>query len=325
LDRVQAAQKVLKEIVETPDKGIPQDLMSSAKCVAVVPSMVNGGFIIGARYGKGLATCRTTDDHWSAPSPVRITGGSVGFQAGAEAVDLVMLVMDQNGMDHLLASKFKVGAGISGAAGPVGREASASTDWKMRAEVLTYSRARGVFGGVDLNGAQIKQDTDDTLALYGKYIKFNNILSGKVAPPHGTEPFLKEVATDFHKAQEQKAANAEEKAKKAEKKADESEAASNTAATQSNSATQQNMTTEPTPAQTKAQAEPAPAQTKAQVESALRDTKGLTPDNVQVDVTGDAVILKGSVPSQQDKDAALHAAEQNSGGRIVEDDQLTVK
>ena len=190
--RVQSAATVLDEIMGTPDKGIPKEILESAKCVAVVPSMIKGGFIVGARYGKGVATCRTKSG-WSAPAPLTIAGGSWGLQFGGEAVDVVMLVMNDKGMQNLLASKFKLGAGGSAAAGPVGRQAEANTDWKMRAEVLTYSRARGIFAGLELNGAVIKQDDDDTRVLYGKMIPFKTILAGTVVAPPGTHRFVETI------------------------------------------------------------------------------------------------------------------------------------
>jgi SH3 domain-containing YSC84-like protein 1 len=199
LDRINSAQNVLTDIMAAPDKGIPAQVMASADCVAVVPSMMKGGFIFGAQYGKGIATCRHGDS-WSAPAPLKIEGGSWGLQIGGQAVDLVMLVMNQKGMDHLLQSKFKIGADVSGAAGPVGREAAASTDWKMRAEVLTYSRARGAFAGITLNGAAITQDKDDTELLYGKMIPFAHLLSGSVPPPQGSQAFLAEVAKYYRQA-----------------------------------------------------------------------------------------------------------------------------
>lgn len=191
--RVGSAATVLDEIMGTPDKGIPREILESAKCVAVVPSMIKGGFILGARYGKGVATCRTKAG-WSAPAPLTIAGGSWGLQFGGEAVDVVMLVMNDKGMQNLLASKFKLGAEGSVAAGPVGRQAEANTDWKMRAEVLTYSRARGIFAGLELNGAVIKQDDDDTRVLYGKAVPFKTILSGGVAAPAGTHRFVATVS-----------------------------------------------------------------------------------------------------------------------------------
>lgn len=190
--RLDAAANVLNEIMGTPDKGIPQDIMESAKCLAVVPSMLKGGFVVAGNYGKGVATCRTSTG-WSAPAPFRITGGSVGFQIGGEAVDLVMIVMNDKGMRSLLNSKFKLGADASVAAGPVGRHAEGDTDWKMRAEVLSYSRARGVFAGIALNGAAISQDDDDTRALYGEKDSFNQILTGNVPAPAGSDNFLATV------------------------------------------------------------------------------------------------------------------------------------
>ncbi len=207
--RVQSAAKVLDEIMATPDKGIPQDVFASAKCVAVVPSMIKGGFIVGGRYGRGVATCRTPKG-WSAPAPFTVAGGSWGLQFGGEAVDLVMLVMNQQGMDNLLSSKFKLGAEGSVAAGPIGRQAEGSTDWKMKSQVLTYSRARGVFAGLELNGAVIKQDNDETRVLYGgKLVPFAAILNGKVPAPAGTESFVATVRKYSVESKEQKAEKGE--------------------------------------------------------------------------------------------------------------------
>ncbi len=200
LDRIKAAQNVLSEIMAAPDKGIPEEILGSADCVAVVPSMLKGGFVFGGRYGKGVATCRTTGDHWSAPVPIRIEGGSWGLQIGGQAVDLTMVVMNRKGMDQLLQSKFKLGADVSAAAGPVGRHVEGTTDWKMRAQVLTYSRARGAFAGATLNGAVLKQDADDTVLLYGKQVPYTTILSGKAPDPKGTEPFVAEVARYFRES-----------------------------------------------------------------------------------------------------------------------------
>ncbi len=167
--RAESAATVLNEIMATPDKGIPEEIMGSAKCVAVVPSLVKGGFVFGGAHGRGMATCRTADG-WSAPAPFAITGGSFGFQIGLQGVDLVMVIMNDNGMQNLLSSKFKLGVDGSVAAGPVGRHAEGSTDWKMRSEVLTYSRARGLFAGVTVNGASITQDKDATRELYGRLV-----------------------------------------------------------------------------------------------------------------------------------------------------------
>src|SRR5271157_5414603 len=191
--RVEAAGTVLDEIQGTPDKGIPQEVLGSAECVAVVPSLLNGGFVVGGRYGKGVATCRT-EKGWSAPAFFTIEGGSFGLQIGGQAVDLVMLIMNKNGMDHLLSSQFKLGADASAAAGPVGRHASADTDWKMRAEVLTYSRARGLFAGLELVGASIRQDKDSTRDFYGRMVPFKTSLRGNIEAPQSAYPFLNTVA-----------------------------------------------------------------------------------------------------------------------------------
>ena len=190
--RIDAAAKVLTEVMATPDKAIPNKVMSDAKCLAIIPNMVKIAIGFGGSHGKGIATCRTPNG-WSAPAPITITGGSWGLQLGGQAVDLVMVIMNDQGMEHLLNSKFKLGAEASAAAGPVGRDAGADTDWKMKAEVLTYSRARGIFAGIDLNGASVTQDKDETRVLYGKFIPFSEILSGKVEPPRGTEAFLSTV------------------------------------------------------------------------------------------------------------------------------------
>ena len=190
--RIDASARVLDEIMGTPDKAIPDKVMSDAKCVAVIPSMIKIAIGIGGSHGKGVATCRT-DNGWSAPAPITITGGSWGLQLGGQAVDLVMIVTNDQGMQHLLSSKFKLGADASAAAGPVGRSAGADTDWKMKAEVLTYSRARGVFAGIDLNGAAITQDKDETRILFGDFVPFADILNGKVKAPESSEPFLAAV------------------------------------------------------------------------------------------------------------------------------------
>src|SRR6266852_1307985 len=192
-DRVQTAAQVLDEIQGAPDKGIPQEVLGSAECVAVVPSMLKGGFIVGAKYGRGLASCRTAKG-WSAPAFFVVTGGSVGFQIGGQAVDLVMLIMNKDGMKHLLSSEFALGADASVAAGPVGRHAEGNTDWKMRAQVLSYSRARGVFAGLTLNGAQIKQDKDSTREFYGRMVPFRTSLTGEIDPPAAANSFLSSIS-----------------------------------------------------------------------------------------------------------------------------------
>src|SRR6266446_8155397 len=208
--RVDAAAKVLTEIMGVPDKAIPDKVMREAKCIAVVPSMVKIAVGFGGSHGKGFATCRTESGSWSAPAPITITGGSWGLQLGGQAVDLVMVVTNDQGMQHLLSSKFKLGADASAAAGPVGRDATAGTDVKMRAEVLTYSRTRGLFAGIDLSGAVINQDKDSTRLLYGKMVPFETILGGKVSPPSGSESFLAAVKKYSSQSKDQ-AANTEQK------------------------------------------------------------------------------------------------------------------
>ena len=190
--RIEKSADVLNEIMGTPDKAIPDKVMADAKCIAIVPSMVKIAVGFGGNHGKGVALCRT-DSGWSAPAPITVTGGSFGLQLGGQAIDLVMVITNDQGMQQLLASKFKIGADASAAVGPVGRDAGAGTDWKMKAEVLTYSRARGVFAGVDLTGSAITQDKDETRVLYGKMEPFEDILQGKVAPPAGSDPLLTAV------------------------------------------------------------------------------------------------------------------------------------
>lgn len=192
-DRVQGAADVLNEIQSAPDSGIPQEILSRSQCVAVVPSMLKGGFIVGGKYGRGLASCRTAKG-WSSPAFFTVKGGSFGFQIGGQAVDLVMLIMNNDGMQHLLSSQFALGADASVAAGPVGRHAEGNTDWKMRAQVLTYSRARGVFAGVSLNGAVVKQDKDSTREFYGHMVTTKAALTGEVDAPPPANPFLSTLA-----------------------------------------------------------------------------------------------------------------------------------
>jgi len=191
--RVESAATVLDEIQGAPDQGIPEEVLGSAECVAVIPTLLKGGFIFGGRYGKGVASCRTPKG-WSAPAFFTIGGGSFGLQIGGEAVDLVMLIMNKDGMKNLLSSNFKLGADASAAAGPVGRHASANTDWKMRAQVLTYSRARGAFAGLELSGAVIKQDKDSTRDFYGRMVPFKTSLEGSIDAPQTAYPFLNTLA-----------------------------------------------------------------------------------------------------------------------------------
>jgi len=191
--RLQSSVDVIHAIMATPDKGIPEEVLHDAKCILVVPNLIKGGFVFGGKHGRGVASCRTAEG-WSAPAFVSVGGGSAGLQIGIEGVDLVMLVMNEKGLQQLLSSKFELTGEGSVAAGPVGRHASAGTDWKMGTEVLTYSRSKGVFAGLTLEGAVVEQDNDSTRAIYGKHMEFRNILSGKVATPKSAEPFMKAIA-----------------------------------------------------------------------------------------------------------------------------------
>jgi len=193
VDRLNEAASVLDEIMAAPDKGIPQEILASAKCVAVVPSLLKGGFVFGGAYGKGVATCRTPQG-WSAPALFRMEGGSFGLQIGGEAVDLIMVIMNDKGMERLLSSKFKLGADASAAAGPVGRHVEGTTDWKMRAQVLTYSRSRGIFAGLTINGSTVRQDKDDTRIFYGRMVRFRTSLTGGVTVPPDAQRFVNTVA-----------------------------------------------------------------------------------------------------------------------------------
>ena len=191
-ERLENAGNVLHEIMAMPDKGIPEEVLEHAKCIAVVPHMVKGGFIFGGKGGKGVATCRTANG-WSAPAFITISGGSWGLQIGVEAVDVVLVIQNEKGMQKLLSSNFQIGADASAAAGPVGRHAEAGTDWKMDTEILTYSRAKGAFAGLTLEGASLRQDDDSRHAIYGRNVTTRAILLGKVAPPAAAKPFLAEV------------------------------------------------------------------------------------------------------------------------------------
>ena len=192
VDRLDHAGAVLHEIMAAPDRGIPEEVLDHAKCVAVVPHMLKGGFIFGAENGRGVATCRTAKG-WSAPSFFTITGGSWGLQIGIEGVDLVMIIQDESGMQRLISSNFQIGGDASAAAGPVGRHASANTDWKLNTEILTYSRAKGAFAGLTLTGAAIRRDDDSTEAIYGHNIPTRRILRGEVAAPASAHAFLDAV------------------------------------------------------------------------------------------------------------------------------------
>lgn len=199
LNRMSDSTKILGELTSAPDQGIPETVLKDAKCVAIVPDMVKGGFVIGAQHGRGVATCRAANG-WSSPAFFTLTGGSWGAQIGAESVDLVMLIMNDKGMQQLLSANWKLGGEGSVAAGPVGRDASANTDWKLRSQVLTYSRTRGLFAGLTLNGANVRQDDDSTRAFYGKDYDFRTLLAGNVRPPEQALDFLASVRRNFREA-----------------------------------------------------------------------------------------------------------------------------
>jgi lipid-binding SYLF domain-containing protein len=194
-DRLRDAADVMQEIMNTPDRGIPSSIISGAKCVVVVPHYKKGAFVIGAQYGQGVATCRTPRG-WSAPVFVRLEGGSFGWQIGGQSTDLVLVAMNQNGLESALKSKIKLGADASAAAGPVGRDAQASTDIAMHAEFLTYSRSHGLFAGLDLSGTALSQNHDDMDAEYGN-ADFERILHGGVPVPANAQRFVHTVAHYF--------------------------------------------------------------------------------------------------------------------------------
>jgi lipid-binding SYLF domain-containing protein len=199
IERLRSAADDLQKLMNAPDAAVPKEVLESAKCVAIVPDMVKGGFVIGGNHGRGVATCRTGNG-WSAPAFFTLSGGSWGAQIGLESVDLVMLIMNDKGMQNLLSSNFKLGAEAGASAGPVGREAQASTDWKLKSEVLTYSRSRGLFAGLDLNGAVIKPDDDSTHAFYGRNMGFQALLTGQTATPPDAQPFIASVRQAFHES-----------------------------------------------------------------------------------------------------------------------------
>ncbi len=195
-ERLNDSSQVLREIMATPDKGIPQSILAGASCVVVIPSFKKGAFIVGAQYGQGVATCRTPRG-WSAPVFVKLTGGSFGFQIGGQSTDLVLVAMNQRGLQDMLKNKFKIGGDAAASAGPVGRNAQAGTDWKLNAEFLTYSRSKGLFAGIDLDGTVLDDNNDDMRAQYGSDLPFSQVLSGKVPTPPNAVPFVHTVAKYF--------------------------------------------------------------------------------------------------------------------------------
>ncbi len=191
-NRLDNATLVLHQTMAAPDRGIPQEVLEHAKCIAVVPHMIKGGLVFGAENGKGVATCRT-ENGWSAPAFFEITGGSWGLQIGVEGVDLVMVFQGDKGMQRLEDAKFQLGADASAAAGPVGRHATADTDWKLNTEILTYSRAKGAFAGLSLTGADVRRDDDSMDAFYGPEVSTHRVLRGEVATPASANAFLDAV------------------------------------------------------------------------------------------------------------------------------------
>jgi len=198
--RVAAATATIKQIMSVPDNAIPDKIAQQATCLAVVPGMKKGAFIFGAEYGRGIVTCRTGHG-WSAPVFITLGGGSFGLQLGGQSTDVVLVAVNQQGFQDLLKSKFKLGGDAAAAAGPVGRNSQAATDWKMNAELLTYSRSKGLFAGIDLTGTSVTQSMDDTTAFYGEPHSFEDILKGNVAVPDDAKPFVRSVARYFHSVQ----------------------------------------------------------------------------------------------------------------------------
>jgi lipid-binding SYLF domain-containing protein len=199
VNRTNKATQVFKEIMNTPDQGIPQELLESAKCIAIIPGDVKFAFIFGGNYGRGLATCRTGHG-WSAPVFLALEGGSVGYQIGGSSTDIVMLFMNDHALKSLLSDKFKLGADATVAAGPVGRNAAAGTDLKLNAEILSYSRSKGLFAGVSLNGAVVQTDKSGDEAIYGHDVNRHEILDGKVAVPESAQALLHEIGGYAHEA-----------------------------------------------------------------------------------------------------------------------------
>ena len=189
--RLQRATEVFSEIMKTPDKGIPADLLDKCECVGIVPGLKKGGLGLGGKYGKGLVMCRKSDRSWTAPSFITIEGGSVGFQIGFTQIDVVMLMMNRKGVEKLIGDKFTIGADASAAAGPVGRQTAAQTNIRMDAEILTYSRAKGLFAGVSLSGSTLRADDGANKAVYGKELTAKEIVrEGKVRPPAAAHRLL---------------------------------------------------------------------------------------------------------------------------------------
>jgi SH3 domain-containing YSC84-like protein 1 len=202
-DRIDSAKTVLDQIMAAGDKSIPMSILAQATCVGIVPSLIKGAFVFGAQYGQGVVTCRTGHG-WSAPVFIRMAGGSWGLQIGGQSTDLVLIAVNDKGFQDLLKNKFKIGADAAATAGPVGRNTQAATDWKMGAELLTYSRSKGLFAGIDLDGTSVSQNSEDTETYFGQEHSFQSILKGAVAVPPGAIPFVRDVAQHFIAAKNQK-------------------------------------------------------------------------------------------------------------------------
>ena len=197
--RIDAAKQVLDQIMAAQDSSIPMNILQQATCVGVVPGLIKGAFVFGAQYGQGVVTCRTGKG-WSAPVFIRMAGGSFGFQIGGQSTDLVLVAVNERGFQDLLKDKFKIGGDAAASAGPVGRNTQAATDWKMSAELLTYSRSKGLFAGIDLDGTSVSQNKEDTEIYFGAPHPFESVLKGNVAVPAGAIPFVKTVAHYFVEA-----------------------------------------------------------------------------------------------------------------------------
>jgi lipid-binding SYLF domain-containing protein len=195
-ERLAAATSVINEVMSVPDKSIPQSILAGAHCVVIVPSYKKAAFVLGAQYGQGVATCRTPRG-WSAPVFVQLAGGSFGWQIGGQSTDLILVAMNDNGLQDMLKNKFKLGADASAAAGPVGRDAGADTGWKLNSEFLTYSRAKGLFAGIDLSGTVLSQNEDFTRIEYGSNVSFDKVLKGDVPTPQDARQFVHTVARYF--------------------------------------------------------------------------------------------------------------------------------
>ncbi|MGA9671258.1 MAG: lipid-binding SYLF domain-containing protein [Terracidiphilus sp.] len=200
--RIDAAKLVLDQVMAAGDRSIPMNILEQATCVGVVPGLIKGAFVFGAQYGQGVVTCRTGHG-WSAPVFIRMAGGSWGLQIGGQSTDLVLIAVNDRGFQDLLKNKFKIGADAAASAGPIGRNSQAATDWKMNAELLTYSRSKGLFAGIDLDGTSVSQNSDDTELYLGGPHRFESVLRGDIPVPPGAVPFVRDVAQNFIKAKNQ--------------------------------------------------------------------------------------------------------------------------